>query len=361
MTATQDLFVDDEPAAPAGPPPIILDRSTLERWATCPHQAAQIERGMVTAGGADADSGNAAHEILARACFHRHVNGVDAKGLREFIEDAAVRSRPDVQPDVIAALRRAFPVAQLLCSHSTGTDRAPEDLLRYDGGSGEHAGQIAGVIVAAPEDGSRGPVLLTCELDLLLASKSAEELELVDWKSGRRHWTATDVEESFQFQFYSWLIFYNYPTVNRVSVRVFLARDGLCTSAVEFTRERHVWPIQNRLLSAVELYLQHNRTNVLQVPAWPSPDKCSLCPVANLCATAHAPERDLAVDPEGYLRQYVVLRTAAAKMKRTLTAARKKRGKDFDFGDVKFGSDKPKTPRAAVCDVYGGTDDGDDQ
>jgi hypothetical protein len=64
MSQTLQMFVDDTPEAPAVP---VIDRSTLERWATCPHQAAHVDRGLVSNSSTDADVGNAAHDILAAA------------------------------------------------------------------------------------------------------------------------------------------------------------------------------------------------------------------------------------------------------------------------------------------------------
>lgn len=343
-------FVDE----PAGPPPIIIDRSTLERYADCPHQGYLVERKMVSTGGMDAEVGSAVHDELSAAVAMRRYNACDPRELREWIEEGALKSRPDLQPEVVAALRRAYPIVDLICRHPSGSPRSFEDILRFDGGDDEAAGQLAADIL--PADDTRGAVRLTAELDLLMAGASVEELELVDWKSGWRHWTASDVKDSFQFQQYAWLVFRCYPAVQRVRVRVYMTRDGLATSAVEFTRDRDFWQINARLLSAATIYLEHHKAEDPEtVPAWPLPDRCSLCPAAQRCRVAHEPERELAVDPVAYLQQYVVLQAATDRMRAAMISVVRKQGRDIVGDGVAFGTGKPKAARAAACDLYEAT------
>lgn len=347
QATTTELFTDD------GPAPLVTDRSTLQTWATCPHQAALIDRKMVSTSSTPADVGNAVHDVIAAAVTARHMEAARPNELREIINVGAAASRPDIQPQVVAAVRRCWPLIELVCFHETG-ERSPDDLIRYDSGKGEHSGQLAWDILPALEDGSRGAVRLTAELDLLMASPaSAEELILVDFKSGWTHWTASDVKESFQFQAYSWLVMCNYPECKRVRVSIFMTRDGAATAEVEFTRQ-DFWAIQQRLVHAALDYAKyHAIPDVAEIPAWPAPEKCGVCPAATVCKLAHSPVKNLATDPESYLRQYLVIATAENQMKRALTDAVKKRGRDFTFSDVAFGIEKPKAaPRQPACDLY---------
>lgn len=351
MTETPDieLFTDDAPA------PTIVDRSTLQTWADCPHQAVIIDRKMVSTSSTPADIGNAVHDIIAVAVTARHEEAARPSELREIITTAAANSRPDIQPQVVAAVRRCWPIVELICMHETG-ERSPDDILRYDSGKGEHSGQLAADVLPALDDGTRGAVRVTAEMDLLMASPvSAEELLLRDWKSGWLHWTATDVKDSFQFQTYVWLIFRNYPTCNRVNVAIFMTRDGALTAEVEFIRQRDFWTIQQRLVNAALTYVEHHETEDLEaVPAWPAPEKCSVCPAATLCKLAHAPAKTLATDPEAYLRQYLAVAAAENQMKRILTDAVRKRGQDFVFPpDLAFGINRPKeSPKQPPCYLY---------
>lgn len=350
ITAEPTMFFTDE--SEAGPAPIVLDRSTLQRWADCPHQAFHVDHKLVSSGGVDADVGNEVHGIIARAVAARHEEGWPASQLREYIEEQAIGCRPDLQPAVVAALRKTYPLVALFCHQPYGRERSSEDILRYDGGKGAHAGQLAWDIIPAAEDGSRGPIRLTGELDLLMAGASIEEVEAVDWKSGWKWYTAGEVLDSFQFQFYAALIFFNYPSVNRVIFRVWMTREGVSTSPVEFTRDKLYW-ISGRIKAAVKIYLENRDADGPEdVPAWPAPDRCALCPAATRCVVAHSPERDFAADPEGYLRQLVVFETAADKMRKTLSSVVRDTGKDLIFGDLAFGTGKPTKPRAKECAVY---------
>lgn len=354
MNPEQMTLIEDEAPfkdPPAGPAPIVIDRSTLERYANCPHQGFLIDKGFVHNSSTPADIGNEAHGILSMALRYRVGALATPREMREYIEAEAMASRPDIQPEVIMTLRRAYPLAALICQHSNGEDRNADDLLRFDGGDGARSGQVAADLIPATE--SSGAIRLTCELDLLLATASAEELELIDWKSGWAHWTAGDVKASFQFQFYVWVIFVNYPTVSRVGVRIFMTRDGVSTSLVTFDRDRDFYQIHRRLITAVETYMKYRDPRRAEdVPAWANPEKCSICSAAPRCSLAHKPDADLAVDPEGYLRQYVALDAAASQMKAALSAKVRKDKGDLIFGDVAFGTERPKAARAATCDVY---------
>jgi hypothetical protein len=166
----------------AGLPPIILDRSTLERWGVvCPHQGWHCDRGGVSSGSTDTVVGDEVHKILAEACRMRQEESTQLRDLVDYMDTAAQVSRPDVQPLVISSLKRAaWPVARLLCQHGNGSDRHPDDLIAYDGGREDRSGQLAADLI--PADDERGAVRLTSELDLLLATASEEELDWCDWK-----------------------------------------------------------------------------------------------------------------------------------------------------------------------------------
>lgn len=337
-----DGFVDESP-----PDVPVLDRSTAERYAACPHQGWWLDHNPRLSGNDLTDVGNEVHAILSQVVKARHLDAVRPAELYELVKELAFKSRPDVQPQVIEATRRAFPIVNLLCYHGEG-ERAPDDILRYDGGAGQHAGQLASDLAVGEQ-----AVRLTAELDLLIAGASVEEVELTDWKSGWKHWTATAVRDSFQFQFYALLVFLNYPGVNRVNVSIVMTRDGERTSPVTFDRARHLYAIRARVISAARLFLQyHAARGPEDVDAWPSPAKCSTCDAATVCLRANLQTRELAADPEGYLRDYAAGVARVDQMKAALTTAVRVRGRDLNFGDVAFGIEKPVARRAPACDLY---------
>lgn len=343
MIDIEELFIDE----PAPPRLVIIDRSTLERWADCPHAAHLIASGAVSNGGRMAEVGSAVHAIISGAVALRAEHAATPAQMREHIETEAQRSRPDIQPDVIAAMRRTYPLVMAICSQpDSGEPRAPEDLLRYDGGKGARSGQLAADF---------GGVRLTCEVDLLTSTPSPEEVDLWDWKSGWKHWTAMSVLASFQFNFYSYLVLRNYPKVNTVRVRVFMTRTGETTGVVVFRRERDMYPTGARIGQAVELYQRHaGEKSAEDVPAWPSPDKCRVCDAVLVCKVASEPEADVAREPEQAVRQLVVLDARLAHLRKALSAQVRARGEDYKFGDVCYGVGAPKgKPRATACKVYG--------
>ncbi len=323
--------------------PIIFDRSTLEREADCPAQAMLIEKYNLSTGGEMADIGTECHDILSRACGLR-VELATQRQIKEFIDDEAVKSRPDLQPRVIMALRNAaWKVSEILCRFDNNLERAPEDLILFDGGKGNQSGQLSAQIYPATE--SRGPVWVTCEVDLALAMPSPEEMDVWDYKSGWTHWTAGRVGESFQFQCYSYIIFQNFPELNRINYRVYMTAENSATSIYTFERQ-FLYPIIKRVEKAVDLALER-RANPASAKPWPSPVKCSICPAARHCADAFKPESDLAIDPDQYLRDYARIRTAADQMEASLTqyVRMTRNGEDLIVDDIAFGPNKPKTER----------------
>lgn len=351
-------FVDEselapEPA-PAGPPPVVIGRSEADRWASCPHMAALIDRKLVSTGNELTDVGNEVHRILSTA-VHTFTEGAHQTTVRDEMEAAAMSSRPDLQPKVLDALN-VYRCTSLLCTNDYAP-RHPDDVLRFDGGPLGREGQLSAELM--PAEGDRGPVIITGELDFLAATASTEEVDLLDWKSGWKHWTAGLVEGSFQFQWYALLIWMNYPGVQRVRVRVVETRTGQTTAPVVFVRNPDQPRITARVRAAVEQFLQYRGADVEKVPAWPSPDKCATCDAAVRCKLAHAPAVDVARDPEGALRQLVVLQEAATRLNASLSVYRRQQCRDLDFGDVAYGTDKPKKTRAATCEVYSPTSKGE--
>lgn len=348
---TEDLFTD----APAALPPVICDRSTLERYANCPAQAVMVERRIASNGSQPAQVGSAVHEILSDAVKLR-IDGGRPNELRDLIQDLATKSRPDIQPEVMAACRRTYPIVDLICRHENGEERNADDIIRHDGGKGAQSGQLAFDILPATDE--RGPIRMTGELDLLLATESDKEARIVDYKSGWKHWTAGDVARSFQFQFYAYLVLANYPSLQRVMVQVFLVRDGTAVSEVAFDRSQ-MYPIGQRIQSAVKLYLFWRGTdNTEIVDAWPEPAKCAICPASINCRLAHEPEAEFSRNPDAMLAKLVVMTAAKKRIEGYLSEiVRKGIERVRDPGDIvcgktAFGVEKPAKSRAKPCGVY---------
>lgn len=325
----------------------IVDRSTLEPYAVCPRQGWFLANGVKKSGEC-LDVGTEVHAIVSAAVAERQENGAQPRELRDTMVSNSFDSRPDVQPRVSQVIRSCnWPVSMLLCFKPSNNERHPDDILKYDGGKDARAGQIAHDLEL---DGTT--YRLTCELDLLLATDSPEELDYYDWKSGWTHWTATDVKNSFQFQFYVFLIFANFPSVQRVRVRVFMCGEGSSTGVVEFEK-KDMYASGRRIETALKLRaVAMSMTDASKVDAWPESDRCAICPAAIQCAAASKDDVDIAVDPAAYLNRYVILSTAEAAMKANLTKWVRKTGADLESGVNAFGVNKPRAVRAATCDLY---------
>ncbi len=334
---------------------ITADRSTLERWANCPFQGYAIEHNLVNDCGLAADVGNECHRIISEAmgAYAKSYRG-DAAPMtpaqfREQIVEAAANSRPDIQPRVIMALSRgaAFTLAETICINEYGRPRHPEDLMIFDGGAGNQSGQLSMDIPAGDT-----VVRVTSELDLLIGLSPGMVKE-IDYKSGWKHWTGTDVGESFQFQMHAELVFENFPETEIVECRVIQTAKNSITSPAYFQSKFRA-PIRKRITSAASLYVLHRNAKQEDVPAWPAPEKCGICPAARICPHASKPAANVAADPKAALQAYVVMSEATNGLEAQLKQWVLANGTDIEVDGTAFGERGPKAvpSRASTMKVY---------
>lgn len=282
--------------------PPTLDRSTIEAWTVCPAQAAAIEGGLCKVPTMPQVSGDGAHEAFSYA-LREWVNNpewheVVISELANDLTEAAMRSRPDVQQDVIKAIR---PSVWAWCKFVIGTrygaerDKIghPKHILRFDGGEGEQGGQLS-------RDDNYPGVVVTSEIDLLLSTPAKEVVREIDYKTGNQQWTASDVADSFQFNLHAWLIFGNYPDVQEVQTQIWNTRRNSITYTARFRREDEA-AIGMRIYSALALRSRYSGMPFADVPTWPMTDKCENCPALHLCPSALQPMRDAATDLDGFI------------------------------------------------------------
>lgn len=323
----------------------VLDRSTLNDEANCPQQAALMRLGYAIRENEMLNSGIEAHEVFSLAVNEYVEMGGDVRpgSLVDAMVGAANFSRPDCQPSVIDAVRPSmWAIANFLCN-----DVHPNNILRWDGGKGERSGQLAW-------DPGYPSVRLTAEIDLLYSGAAAKVLHSIDWKSGRAHWTATDVSKAFQFQMHAMLVFMNYPEVDCLEVSVWNTRSNQKTYPVQFER-KNIDAYKGRVIRAAVLWSKNRELPIEKVEAWPSIEKCAECPVANHCNRIHQKHRD----PVNLLRDLIVLEGASDAIKKQLGGIVKSTGKDIiaPNGDA-YGQGKVST-RAKPNALYkvGGGDD----
>jgi hypothetical protein len=331
-----------------GPEPIIVDRSTLELYATCPAQGNAVLNNEVITSSKEADSGAEVHDVIAAATAMVAMEGTSLRDLATFMHDAIEHSRPDVQPDAIDGLKASiYPICRNLLFLPSGDERNPADLLKYDGGEGMRSSQTSFDI----DEWQGRPIRLTSEIDLLMAAQSEEELECIDYKSGRKYWTAAQVRASFQFgAFHPWLLFCNYPRAQRIHIRVHMTRFNALTGRVTFDRGKHFTKCQGRLESSLKYFKDHWLGNEA-APTWPEEAKCSMCPAASVCPAARNPVKKFVEDKKEYLESYVAMEAKLKEMATVLSAYTKEYG-DLVYPNVAAGREKPKykptSPRFAV-------------
>lgn len=330
-----------------------LDRSTLENYATCPHRARLCET-VVKSTGPEAASGSEVHKILSELITTYIDCGADM-GRDEIMNrlwGGMRTSRPDVQPDVIDALRPAvWTLTTFFMGDKTSRGILPSAVMRYDGGIDKQSGQLSAELKGVP-------AVATGEVDLLLATTVKQVVHLTDWKSGHKFWTADTVADSFQFQDYAWLILENYPDVEEVIVSILNTRSNVWTYEVTFPRSR-IESYRSRVEQAAAHWWRWHAMPAEQVEAWPLRDKCEKCPAVAVCRHA---DGDLAEDSESMLRRLVLLGQQSSSISKTLSARVKETGRDIrlDDGTAYGWLDKPRSkPKAGVYKA--GKESGDDE
>lgn len=314
-----------------------VDRSTLEAYASCPLSARLSENAAPTFA---MTSGTEAHNAISEV-------------IGEWIEDPAIRrgemadrirsrlnhARPDVQPDAIRGCERsAWIIAGVF-------DRlSPSHVLRFDGGTGARSGQLSHELTTLP-------VVVTCEVDLLLATASRQQVSLRDWKSGWKQWTSTSVAESFQFQFYAAMVLQNYPEVESVAVQVLNTRTAEWTYEIEFTRS-DLPRLMGRINTTAATWWLNRSRPIEQVDAWPGVEKCDWCRCAARCTAAN---REANGSPVELLSTLQALQAKSEAIAGILEKHVRDTGRDIETADgLRFGFNKPKRatkPKAALYAV----------
>jgi hypothetical protein len=319
----------------------VVDRSTLQHWADCPWQAKAIADGRCRTVGIAAEAGSAVHPAFSAVTIEwiASQGAMSPVDLRQDVEHHLRNSRPDIQPEALAAaMPSLWQWAKLISSIHPG------NILGFDGGEEldpPRSGQLAYDIVDLG-------VRITGELDLICSTESLEVLDVYDYKTGWKTHEVGDVASSFQFQFYAVLALETYPKVECVRFKVFDTRANRLTYAVPFTRARkHDYMV--RIRSAIESMRTHNHDNP---PTWPVLEKCSICPAAALCPVADEAIADLAADPPGFVKKMVAVGARLDAMQALAAKYVDASGQDIECGELRFGRNKPKSTKKSPATLY---------
>lgn len=326
----------------------VVDRSTLERAATCPHQLALMLQGYGKNAGNAAASGSEVHDALSRTIGYYVESGgnMDLNDLRRILENELMSARPDVLADARVGFRATFFQWTKYLSEIN-----PAAILMYDGGTGDKASQLAKDIEVGRET-----IRVTSELDLCLSTSSPEVVDEVDYKTGWATWTIEEIRKSFQFQLHAALLFEHFPDVRQVRIAVWNTRAGGLTPKVAFERS-DLKQIHTLIRSAVGLWWQTVETQ--KGEAWPTTEKCRICPVATHCEFADREVKEFNAD--ACVNQLVALNAKATAMRKQLDAHVDKHGDILTAAGNAYGRNKPRRERKRKCELYGAEADESDE
>ena len=329
-----------------------LHRRLLERFAACPFQGWAVETGRVEAASARAEAGRQVHRVIARAIRAYVEEGADP--VRRMARRIA-SARPDVQTDAIAGLRPSLQaIGRFLESLPAGA------ILAHRGGRGPRSGLLARGL-----PGRRG-VRIVSTADLLHAGASGREIHEIDFRSGQKVLTATDVRASLKYRVHAWCLFGAAAGLAAHHVRVWHTRTNALTPPVTFG------PEDAGMAAAAIAAAVRARCDILaalgdapdpDAPArlhadrpgdfwWPDPAKCAACPACTICPAARSPARDLAGDPEGFLRDTAALQATLDQRIALLRGTVRRTGRDLVFPGIAFGVCKPRPAVNPVAGVY---------
>jgi len=346
---------------PPPPKPELLDRSLLERYSRCPFMGWAVETGQVRDVSFAADSGSECHRVVSEA-VGEFTRGGDAL---DYLRQEGPKMRPDVQHDAWPNLRRSmYGIVRVLryrvppsADFPQGILRHPDDVVRWQGGPANEdpalsrSGQLARV--ALPATKSRGDMIVTSEIDLLLAGEGRKEMVELDFK----RWACLNSDEikaSFQFRLHAWLVFGLYPELEVLRVSIWSIPRNLRTPEAAFTRydaEDFASCLYETLRYRDEAFAKVAEGK--QPECWPHPDKCLLCPAIHICPRALDPALRLREDPIKFAQDTAVMAIELGKRQADLRKLVDEQQHDIVGDGVAFGLDKPKAAKKNSAAQYG--------
>ena len=319
--------------------PVYLDRSKLERYASCPYKGKHTDD--KTPKGEPAQVGSEMHRIVAESL--RWECTPDSSPAEYFKEEVA-KARPDIQPQVIEAASKIV--------YQLGRIR-PQDILG-----------VEYQIHTKPGIRHQGKeVILTTALDLVRQWQKIIRVD--DWKSVRGKLYNVDARLAFQSHFGTDILWDVFPNTDVVEWVYHCTRYGTTAYArfernapwgMEGLTQRHAF--RARTMQAVRLWMTECEE------AWPEPKKCLWCEVAARCPHVKGDAADIAKDPQRFADQYIATQ-ARMKQLKTVAEERIKSGQLHELRGSKFTIEQAHPTGRFSLGVYPNADepeaeDGDD-
>ncbi len=325
------------------------DRSTLERYATCPLSARLAEKHIKSAGKMAA-VGNEAHDAISATIAAYVAAGcpddfsaqhwMNPSEINELLVTNLRHSRPGLQPETLAAFAGTYKLAEIL--HPI----APWAILKHDGGPGDRCGQMTEDV-----ETTLGVVQATSEIDLLAATQVKEIVLAIDWKTGWAEWSEGDVEHAFQMRMLAWLVLSTFPDADVVESQVYNTRTRRLTYPVRFTRDR-MSEYAAQVQEAAETWMRYRSAPISSVPAWPTREGCQQCDAAAFCTACDDDVGDANRSPETWLKILHATECKADSIRKTLAEIVHREQRDITAGGLAFGLNKPKADRRPQCSLY---------
>ena len=182
-------------------------------------------------------------------------------------------------------------------------------------------GAILATVDQADVEVKTPAIIVTMRYDLLGSGKG--NLHVMDWKTGFKHLTNSEAAESFQAEFGAWLLLQQepYKDINTLHWWYFETMFGTKAYAKFVRTEEH--PQLPGLTT--EVAIQGRVMSAVDLfmgnckEAWPSEYSCAWCDVIRFCPYADMDCKELSEDPKLYVDKMIVLEALLKRMKGTAT------------------------------------------
>lgn len=284
-------------------PPVIGDRSYIEQYATCPHQAYLCRKHNIPIQNKLVDSGIIIHDLVEEAVEYCR-ESQDWDMLADYFANELPKVRPDVQPDVIRAAR--FVTDELV---NMPIQRLIGCELQID-----HQ--------FLPATSEHGPIVLTTAEDMLFTGRDSS-LIVYDWKTGFKKRSGAEALDAFQTCFICWLLWQQAEYQNVEVIHFFYKETRWGSVAYARLERNKEWPqlphlttemqFQGRIAEAVKLWLSGRQD------AWPEEKKCLWCNAIWHCKHANTTAKNIKTQPKRAADHYIVLLNLCQKYKEGFT------------------------------------------
>lgn len=291
------------------PQPVVIDRSSVERYAVCPMQGYLCGQQQYRADSKLADTGTIIHELIREAIENCRE---DLSMVADYFCNELPRVRPDVQPE---ALRAGQFVADELSRINYTSILLCEQQIDFPPRSEDGTVDNCPAWLLSPKG---VPMVWTTKPDLVM-SGNRNSLVVYDWKTGFKRRTNEEAYDEFQTAFIAFLLWQLYPDVEDIHFFYKETRWGHSAYAqLARSKEHRTLPhltteaaFQARILAACQYWFMESKDT------WPIYEKCILCPVTKQCPNANADAIELAHDPRLFVDRMTTLQALLDQMDET--------------------------------------------